>query len=666
MTSKLLRCLSALVLATLCLAAHAAPGASQTAWRLLDYIAVDYPEAVSNGEVVNEFEYTEMLEFSTSAGELIAELEPTPAREGVLEQVRGLRAAIEARQDPARVGALARQAAAALLAAYPMPLAPASTPDLDRGAHLYRQLCASCHGAAGGGDGPASVGLDPPAIDFTDAGRSRERSVFALYQVIEQGLEGTSMASYAGLPEADRWALSFHVGQYAFPAAEVERGQALWEADPVLRARFPDLAALTQVTPAALAAEMGEADAGALTAFLRRHPDAVAAAPEPGGALAQARLLVGEAVAAYRAGEGRAARDLALSAYLDGFEPVEPALAARDRELMLRIEAGMIELRTAISGDAGADEVAGHADAIDALLTEAEQVLAPGESDATAAFAGAFTILLREGLEALLIVIAMLAFLRKAGRTEAMPYVHAGWVGALVAGGATWAAATWLIGISGASRELTEGFAALFAAVVLVWVGIWMHGKSQAGAWQRYIQDRLSHALSKGSMWFLFLLAFVVVYREAFETVLFYAALWAQGAHAAVLAGAAAAVVVLAVAAWAMLRWSRRLPFGTFFSISAFLLAAIAVVLAGKGVAALQEAGWLPLTPVPFPRVDLLGISPTLETLGAQALVVVVLAVGFFANRHKSSSLHSTSSSHSTSSPRTRGSSPAPSPEERS
>ena len=663
MTSKLLRYLSVLVLATACLAAHAAPGASQTAWRLLDYIAVDYPEAVSNGEVVNEFEYAEMLEFSTSAGELIGELEPTPAREGVLEQVRGLRAAIEARQDPARVGALARQAAAALLAAYPMPLAPASTPDLDRGAHLYQQLCASCHGATGGGDGPASVGLDPPAIDFTDAGRARERSVFALYQVIEQGLEGTSMASYAGLPEADRWALSFHVGQYAFPQGEVERGRALWEADPVLRARFPDLAALTQVTPAALAAEMGEADAGALTAFLRRHPDAVAAATAPEGALAQARLLLGEAVAAYRAGEGRAARDLALSAYLDGFEPIEPALAARDRELMLRIEAGMIELRTAIGNDVGADEVAGRANSIDALLAEAEQVLAPGESNATAAFAGAFTILLREGLEALLIVIAMLAFLRKAGRTEAVPYVHAGWAGALVAGGATWAAATWLIGISGASRELTEGFAALFAAVVLVWVGIWMHGKSQAGAWQRYIQDRLSHALSKGSMWFLFLLAFVVVYREAFETVLFYAALWAQGAHAAVLAGAAAAVAVLAVVAWAMLRWSRRLPFGTFFSISAFLLAAIAVVLAGKGVAALQEAGWLPLTPVPFPRVDLLGISPTLETLGAQALVVVVLAVGFFANRHKSSSLHSTSSSHSPSSPRTRGSSPAASPE---
>jgi len=635
MTPKLLRSLSALVLAFACLAAHAAVTDSQTAWRLLDYIAVDYPEAVSDGEVVNEFEYAEMLEFSTSAGDLIAGLEPTAAQEGLLGQVRALQAAIEAKRPPGEVGRLAREAAAALLVAYPMPLAPDAAPDLARGAQLYQQLCASCHGANGEGDGPASIGLDPPAIDFTDPSRARERSLFALYQVIEQGLEGTSMASYAGLPEADRWALSFHVGQYAFPAERVAQGRALWEGEPALRARFPDLAALTQVTPAALAAQLGQDEADALTAFLRRQPDAVAATAPPEGALALARLRVDEAAGAYRKGERKEARDLALSAYLDGFEPIEPVLAARDRALMLRIEAAMIELRTAIGSAAGAEDITAQAESIQALLLEAEQALAGGQANATSSFVGAFTILLREGLEALLIVIAMLAFLRKAGRTEAMPYVHAGWAGALLAGGATWAAATWLVGISGASRELTEGFAALFAAVVLVWVGIWMHGKSQAGAWQRYIQDKLSHALSKGSMWFLFLLAFVVVYREAFETVLFYAALWTQGSHGAVLAGAAAAVVVLAVVAWAMLRWSRRLPFGTFFAASSILLGVLAVVLAGKGVAALQEAGRFPLTPVAFPRIDLLGISPTLETLGAQALVVVVLAIGFAVNRRR-------------------------------
>src|SRR3546814_19244915 len=107
-----------------------------------------------------------------------------------------------------------------------------------------------------------------------------------------------------------------------------------------------------------------------------------------------------------------------------------------------------------------------------------------------------------------------------------MGYVHGGWVAALLAGIATWAAATYVINVSGASRELTEGFGALFAAAVLLSVGIWMHGKAQAGAWQRYIREKLSKALSRRSAWFLFGLTFVVVYREVFETILFYQALW--------------------------------------------------------------------------------------------------------------------------------------------
>ncbi len=101
----------------------------------------------------------------------------------------------------------------------------------------------------------------------------------------------------------------------------------------------------------------------------------------------------------------------------------------------------------------------------------------------------------------------------------------------------TWAVATYAIGISGASRELTEGFGSLFAAVILLSVGIWMHGKSNADAWQGYIRDKMARALSRRSAWFLFLLAFVVVYREVFETILFYAALWTQGNGGAMLAG---------------------------------------------------------------------------------------------------------------------------------
>ena len=154
----------------------------------------------------------------------------------------------------------------------------------------------------------------------------------------------------------------------------------------------------------------------------------------------------------------------------------------------------------------------------------------------------------------------MIAFLKKANRRDVLPVVHAGWIFALLAGALTWYAATYLVDISGASRELTEGFSAIFAAVVLLSVGIWMHQKSLAGRWQTYIRDKLTSALGRQSAIMLFLLAFVTVYREVFETVLFYAALWTPGNGLYLLAGLGIGIVILGGIAWMMLRTSTRLP----------------------------------------------------------------------------------------------------------
>ena len=256
--------------------------------------------------------------------------------------------------------------------------------------------------------------------------------------------------------------------------------------------------------------------------------------------------------------------------------------------------------------------------------------MAPEAATSISTFLGAFTILLREGLEALLVVIAMIAFVRKSERTEVLPYVHGGWVAALLAGVFTWAAATYFVTISGASRELTEGFGALLAAVVLVSVGIWMHGKSHADEWRRYIQEKMGKALSRRSAWLLVGLAFVVVYREVFETILFYAALWNPQNSGTILAGALSALALLAVLAWMMLRYSRKLPITQFFRYSAVLIAVLAVVLAGKGVGALQEAGLLSITLLEgIPRVDLIGFYPAVEPVAAQVITAAILFFGF-------------------------------------
>jgi len=619
---------------------HAAPAADpndvQIAWRLLDYMAVDYGGAVDGGRIKSASEYAEMTEFAASVTARLATLPPTPQRAALMTGAARLQAVIARKGSREDVATLAHGLAADLLRAYPVPLAPATPPSFARGEALFQTSCAACHGATGDGHGPNAAKLSTPPIAFTDLTRARQRSIFALYQVIGQGIDGTAMQSFADLPSEDRWALALRAGSFAFTDTQAREGERLWKTDSALRQRIPDLKTLVSLTPAVLASSIGEPRALAVMAYLRRHPEAVVA--QAPASLALVREKLAASLDAYRKGDRRAAKEVALSAYLDGFEPVEPILGARGATLLSRIEGGMGEYRAAIDQGVSADDLANRALVLNGLFDDAEAALAPSASSNASTFLGAFTILLREGLEALLIIVAMIAFLRKAERTEVLPYVHGGWAGALAAGLLTWFVATYAIGISGASRELTEGFGSLFAAVVLLSVGIWMHGKAQADQWQRYIRDKMSHALSGRSAWVLCGLAFVVVYREVFETILFYAALWAQGNGGALLAGASAAVLLLAVIAWAMLRYSRQLPIAQFFSYSSWLMAALTVVLAGKGVAALQEAGIIDIAPLASaPRLSMLGIFPTWQSILTQLVMVAAIFVGFSYNRRRGS-----------------------------
>ena len=625
------------------MASQAASGADpndvQTAWRLLDYVAVDYDGAVEAGRIKSASEYAEMTEFAGSVSSRLAALPPKPERAALIAGVVRLQGVIARKGTPQEVATLAHGLGADLLQAYPVPLAPAAPPSFARGAALFGSTCAACHGATGNGHGPDAGKLTTPPIAFTDADRARQRSVFALYQVITQGIDGTAMQSFADLPSQDRWALALRAGSFALTDEQAREGERLWKANPSLRQQVPDLQTLVGLTPASLADRIGEHRALAVMAYLRRHPEAVV--EQAPASLSLVRQKLAASLDAARKGDHRTAKELALSAYLDGFEPVEPTLGARDATLLARIEGAMGEYRAAVDHGAAPDDLANRALVLNGLFDDAEAALAPSASSSASTFLGAFTILLREGLEALLIVVAMIAFLRKAERTEVLPYVHGGWAGALGAGLLTWVVATYAIGISGASRELTEGFGSLFAAVVLLSVGIWMHGKAQADQWQRYIRQKMTNALSGRSAWFLFGLAFVVVYREVFETILFYAALWTQGNGGALLAGAGAAVAILAVIAWAMLRYSRQLPIATFFTYSSWLMAGLTVVLTGKGVAALQEAGIIDIAPIAgAARLSMLGVFPTWQSITAQLLMAVAIVAGFSLNRHKGRRTH--------------------------
>jgi len=618
---------------TTVLLAFSAPAAAQdngaqTAWRLLDYVAVDYSGAVSGGKVISASEYAEMKEFGASIDERLKALPAKPQKARLLAQSASLQSAIAAKQSPEAVAAIARGLGKALLDAYPVPLGPRKAPDLKVGARLYAETCASCHGMTGHADTAMARQLDPHPVAFADRERAADRSPFALYQVIDQGLEGTAMTSFSNLPTEEKWALAFYVGHFAYPQALQAQGKRIWDSETQLHSRIPNLDALTGLSEKALAKDVGQDKAAAILAYLRSNPAAVTSSGA--SALPIAREKLQESLAAYEAGDRDRAKDLALAAYLDGFEPVEAVLAARDGSLVARVEAAMGDLRSAIAAGKPAADVRARINSLNTLFDEAEAALAPDQATAASTFLGAFTILFREGLEALLIVVGMLAFLRKGDRRDMIRPVHAGWISALVAGGLTWLAATTLISISGASRELTEGFGSILAAVILLFVGIWMHGKAQADEWHRYIKEKVGQALSKKSAWFLFFLAFIAVYREVFETILFYAAMAAEEHVQALVAGALTGAVALAVIAVLMLKFSQRLPIGKFFAYSSALVAVLAVVLAGKGIAALQESGLVAVTSAGWvPRIPVLGIFPTVQGVTVQVVTLAILLVGF-------------------------------------
>lgn len=183
-----------------------------------------------------------------------------------------------------------------------------------------------------------------------------------------------------------------------------------------------------------------------------------------------------------------------------------------------------------------------------------------------------------------------------------------------------------LVTISGASRETMEGVAALLAAIMLFYVGFWMHSKTQADQWQRYVQQNINKSLKSGALWGISGLAFIAVYREVFETVMFYQSLLTQtnpSQQVVLFSGFGAAVAVLVVVAWLMIKYSIKLPIARFFSITTYLLLALSFILAGKAITALQEAAIISITrfPIDF-HLAWLGINSTWQGITMQAFIL--------------------------------------------
>jgi len=589
--------------------------------QLIDYIGVDYAEAVAQGEIISQGEYEEMQDFSQGIAQQIDDLAPGENKTRLLTQSQQLIALIEGKAYVAAVRAMTADMRRAIINNYQVTVIPRKAPQLEWGAQLYQQDCAGCHGVTGDGRGFLAVGMEPAPINFLDKARYAQRTLYGLYNTITQGVPDTAMSSFHEMSAEDRWALAFYVGQLAVSESDYAgAGERL--ADPDL-APLLDVQTFSVTTPAEAAAEFGT-EGAAMMAWLRANPQSLF---DTGSPLQFSRHRLDDVRQAYLDGDHDAAYRLAVEAYLEGFELVEQGLNAVDSGLRLEIEQAMTGLRGQIRRQVDPVDLETTIIHIKGLLDTASERLNERSLTGTMAFASAFFILLREGLEALLVVAALMAFLVKTQHRANVRYLHYGWIGALLAGVFTWWASMSIIEISGASREITEGVAALVAASVLFYVGFWLHDKTKAAQWKAFIEQSVHKALSAGTLWGLAALSFIAVYREVFETILFYQALWVQTdapGKSMALGGIAAGAVALALLAWVVFRYSMRLPLRQFFRVSGLLMFVLALVFAGKGVTALQEAGYIQVSPVNMPRIDFLGVYPNLQGLLLQGALLLL------------------------------------------
>ena len=264
-------------------------------------------------------------------------------------------------------------------------------------------------------------------------------------------------------------------------------------------------------------------------------------------------------------------------------------------------------------------------------LERAERAVADDLSP-TNLFVQSLFLMLREGLEALLIVSALLTFLVKTGAAHRRRDIHVGVGAALAASVLTAVALETIFVLTPGKREALEGGTMVVAAGVLFYVSYWLLSKMEVVKWTSFVKGKVQDAVTSGSALALASAAFLAVYREGFETVLFYKALFVAGGQGGsvlpVFAGMALGVLLLAGVYIAINRFGVKLPLKPFFGATSAFLYYMAFVFAGKGVAELQEGGLVSTTILPWaPRVPGLGIYPTLESLLAQG-VLAALAVG--------------------------------------
>ncbi len=588
--------------------------------------AQEYRLGVQDGRVVLASEVEEARLFLTEARRSAGLLPPDSAR-STIRELDGLIAMVDRVAAPDSVAGRTRTLAESLARQFGVSLdeIPAIAPVLAHGVEIYRTQCASCHGPLGRGDGPGAIGLTPPPADLSDFRGLAATTPLDFYRRITIGVAGTAMPAYeTRLTAEERWAVASYASTLRLPAPRGEVPVALRDFGTNARRSDTDLALLLVPGAEPTGPEV-RARVSAVRAFEASTPDAAAAAV----VFTQVRRQLDSAVTLAAAGQRQSASSVAFDAYMT-FEQVERTVRAKNPGLADGLEAGFAAIRTRAAGGATNDELRALHGNLLGELENAERTVSDRLSPLNLFFQS-LVLLLREGLEAILVVGALMTFLVKTGAGHRRRDLHVGVVAAIAASLLTAVLLETIFEVTRTQQESLEGGVMLLATGMLFYVSYWLLSKMEVGKWNRFVKSRVQDAVTSGSALALASVAFLAVYREGFETVLFYKALFLAGSGSTlpVLAGMLLGGVGLAAIYLAINSYGVRIPLKPFFGVTSAFLYYMAFVFAGKGIAELQEGSVIPTTVIPWgPRLPALGIYPTVESLSLQGVLLLFLVIG--------------------------------------
>jgi high-affinity iron transporter len=575
----------------------------------LDYISRDYRQAVSGRKVINPDEYNEMLEFSEALSRQAKELN-LPESDSAARAIQDLKNLISEKGDAESVAEIANKLKKDIIIRYRFKTFPNRYPDIKNGKKIYREHCSRCHGENGYGNGPDGTMLTPAPKNFHEHSGMSAISAFTIFNTVRTGIEGTGMIANTQLTDDEVWDVSFYVLSLRYtqreksvstPVISLEEIATLsdhelveknWETHQIanLRTRIPE---------------------DANNVFIQRAID-----------------LMRDALAAYKNADYRQAEQLTMSAYLEGIEPIETHLKSADEKLAENLEDKMTEIRSLINQQANPEDVEGAFQQAIALANKASSILEQNKFSSWMAFSLTLMILLREGIEAFWVIMVLLAIMNKANLRERKKFIHLGWASAIVIGILLWIASGKVIRSGMSHIELMEGGISLLAVGVMIYVAFWLHRKSKANEWKKYVEKLAAKTNGHGSVWGLAALSFFISFREVFESLLFLSALQIQSKNSQALAigaGILCSIAIVLALAVITLKFSAKLPMQQLFKISAVTISVLAFILTGKGVHSFQEVGWITTHLVNIPSVEILGIYNTWETVLAQILMLFII-----------------------------------------